>query len=202
MNNFEIKSDFTQFKKKFLEINSRLNLISKNDEKFLYEKHIYDSLSIDLFFKKCSINTNGIKLLDIGCGGGFPCVPIAIEHPEISVTGIDSIRKKVNAVNEIKNSLSINNLELICDRAENIKDKKYNIITSRAVADLNKICEYALPLLYKDGYFIAYKSKKAAEEIHNAEKTLSKYKAKIKAEIQYTLPLNETYERNLIIISF
>ena len=108
----------------------------------------------------------------------------------------------MNAVNEIKNSLSINNLELICDRAENIKDKKYNIITSRAVADLNKICEYALPLLYKDGYFIAYKSKKAAEEIHNAEKTLSKYKAKIKAEIQYTLPLNETYERNLIIISF
>ena len=109
MNSFEIKSDFTEFEKFFMEENSKLNLISKNDEKFLYAKHIYDSLSIKLFFDKNNFtNFKNISLLDIGCGGGFPCVPIAIEFPELRVTGIDSIKKKINSVNIIKEKLKLN----------------------------------------------------------------------------------------------
>lgn len=200
MNKFEIKKDFTKYKEAFLEQNARLNLISKNDEKFLFEKHIYDSLAIKLFFDKYKILSG--NLLDIGCGGGFPCVPIAIEFPEFNITGIDSIRKKINAINEIKDNLGLTNLATICDRVETIKNSKYDIITSRAVADLGKICEYALPLLKKDGYFVAYKSKKALEEIEGAKKTLNKYKAKVCEIITYNLPLEEVYERNLVIISF
>lgn len=200
MNKFEIKKDFTKYKEAFLEQNARLNLISKNDEKFLFEKHIYDSLAIKLFFDKYKILSG--NLLDIGCGGGFPCVPIAIEFPEFNITGIDSIRKKINAINEIKENLGLTNLATICDRVETIKNSKYDIITSRAVADLGKICEYALPLLKKDGYFVAYKSKKALEEIEGAKKTLNKYKAKVREIITYNLPLEEVYERNLVIISF
>lgn len=200
MNKFEIKKDFTKYKEAFLEQNARLNLISKNDEKFLFEKHIYDSLAIKLFFDKYKILSG--NLLDIGCGGGFPCVPIAIEFPEFNITGIDSIRKKINAINEIKENLGLTNLATICDRVETIKNSKYDIITSRAVADLGKICEYALPLLKKDGYFVAYKSKKALEEIEGAKKTLNKYKAKVCEIITYNLPLEEVYERNLVIISF
>ncbi len=197
---FEIKANFDEYKKVFLKQNAKLNLISKNDEKFLFEKHIYDSLAIKLFFEKYGIKSG--KLLDIGCGGGFPCVPIAIEFPDFEVVGIDSIRKKVNAIEEMKKALKLENLSVICDRVENVKGEKFDIITSRAVADLGKICEYALPLLKKDGYFVAYKSKKALEELENAKKILVKYKAKVREIISYQLPLSEVYERNLIIISF
>ena len=183
----------------FLEINKNLNLVSKNDEKLLFEKHIYDSLGIKLLIEKYDIKHANI--LDIGCGGGFPCVPIAIEYPEFQVTGIDSIRKKINAINEIKNSLKLDNLTTICERVENLNKNKYDIITSRAVADLGKICEYALPLLKSDGYFVAYKSRKMQEEIDNAQNILLKHKSRIAEIITYTLPLEEIYERHLVIIT-
>ena len=195
---FNVEHDFSEFKSVFSEQNSMLNLVSKNDEKFLYEKHIYDSLAIKLTNKLES----GKTLLDIGCGGGFPSLPIAIEYPEVDVVGIDSIRKKINAVNSIKEKLNLKNFSAICDRVENLKGQKYDIITSRAVAELSIISGYALPLLKKDGIFVAYKSKKALEEIKSAEKVLSKNKAKILDIIEYTLPLDEVYERNLIIIGF
>lgn len=199
MDKLKIKADFTKYIEVFLQKNAKLNLISKNDEKLLFEKHIYDSLGIKLFFEKYNITAGDI--LDIGCGGGFPCVPIAIEYPEFNVTGIDSIRKKINAINEIKEELMLTNLTTICDRVENIKNKKFDVITSRAVADLSKICEYALPLLKAGGYFAAYKSRKAQEEIANATPILEKYNAKVNKILTYTLPLDEVYERNLIIIS-
>lgn len=199
MNRFEITADFTEYKKAFLEENAKLNLISKNDEKVLFEKHIYDSLAIKLFFDKYNIKHN--TLLDIGCGGGFPCVPIAIEYPNLNVVGIDSIRKKINSINVIAESLNLKNLTTICDRVENIKKQKFGVITSRAVADLAKITDYALPLLEKDGYFVAYKSKKALEELDGAKNILNKYKARVVDIINYTLPLDEIYERNLIIIA-
>ena len=199
MDKLKIKADFTKYIEVFLQKNAKLNLISKNDEKLLFEKHIYDSLGIKLFFEKYNITAGDI--LDIGCGGGFPCVPIAIEFPEFNVTGIDSIRKKINAINEIKEELMLTNLTTICDRVENIKNKKFDVITSRAVADLSKICEYALPLLKAGGYFAAYKSRKAQEEIRNAINVLAKNNAKIDEIITYTLPLDEVFERNLIIIS-
>lgn len=197
-NKFEICADFTEYKKVFLEENAKLNLISKNDEKVLFEKHIYDSLAIKLFFDKYKITK--VNLLDIGCGGGFPCVPIAIEYPQFNVVGIDSIRKKINSINTMKENLKLNNLSTICDRVENIGNKHFDIITSRAVADLAKISEYALPHLKKDGYFVAYKSKKALEELESAKTILKKFNAEVVDIINYTLPLEEIYERNLIVI--
>ena len=195
---FIISSDFEAYKKAFLEQNAKHNLISKNDEKFLWEKHIYDSLAIKLFLEKYEIKNANI--LDIGCGGGFPCVPMAIELPILNIVGIDSIRKKINSVIEIRDALGLKNLDLICDRAENLRNKKFDIVVSRAVADLAKISEYALPLLKKGGYFIAYKSKKALEEIEGAKTVLIKNKSEIVDIIEYTLPLEEVYERNLICI--
>ena len=197
-NKINISSDFTLFKQAFLEENSKHNLISKNDEKFLYEKHIYDSLGIKLFFEKYGLPTG--KVLDIGCGGGFPCVPVAIEYPQLNIVGIDSIRKKINSVGEIKNKLGLQNLELICDRVENIKGQKFDLIISRAVADMSKISSYAIPLLNKGGYFVAYKSKKALTELEVAKPILKKLRAEIADILEYTLPLDEVYERNLIVV--
>ena len=200
MNKINITADFTEYKRVFLEENSKRNLISKNDEKFLFEKHIYDSLGIKLFFEKYNIHS--AKILDIGCGGGFPCVPLAIEYPEFKITGIDSIKKKIDAINEIKNQLELDNLSTICDRVENIKGQKFDVITSRAVADLSKIAEYALPLLKHNGYFVAYKSRKTQEEIGNATKILKRYNAEVKVILTYTLPMEEVYVRNLVVIGF
>lgn len=197
-NNFKTVSDFNNYTEFFLEENSKHNLISKNDEKLLYAKHIYDSLSLKLFLEKYNINE--AKILDIGCGGGFPCIPLAIEFPNLQIIGIDSIRKKINSVQTIAEKLKLKNISFICDRVENIKNNDFDIIISRAVADMSKISEYALPKLKKGGFFIAYKSKKALEELDGAKDVLKKYSAKVIDIIPYTLPLEEVYERNLICI--
>ena len=192
------KEYFSEYIKAFLEQNSKLNLISKNDEKLLWEKHIFDSLAIEKFFEK--YNTAPKTLLDFGTGGGFPAIPIALAYPEIEVTAMDSIRKKINAISTIKNELKIHNLTPLCGRVETL-DKKFDIITSRAVANLGKIVEYAIPRLKKDGYFIAYKYVKAQEEIEEAKPALKKYKARVIDIIQYDLPLEENHTRNLVVIA-
>lgn len=190
------KDDFTKYIDVFLRQNSMLNLISKNDEKFLWEKHIYDSLAIDKVFEKYA---KGKKLLDIGTGGGFPAVPIALTYPEIEVYALDSIRKKINAIENIKSELAIKNLHPVCERAENVKEK-FDIITSRAVAPLKIITEYAAPLLENDGIFVAYKSKKIDDEINDAKGILKKFNLSVVDIIEYKLPLEDNFIRNLTII--
>ncbi|MFI3300712.1 MAG: 16S rRNA (guanine(527)-N(7))-methyltransferase RsmG [Candidatus Gastranaerophilales bacterium] len=193
------KENYEKYIEAFLTQNSKLNLISKNDEKFLWEKHIFDSLSFEQFYKKYIKNNDAKELLDIGTGGGFPALPIAITYNNIEIFALDSIRKKINAIEEIKKTLDLKNIHTICDRAENIK-QKFDIITSRAVAPLSKILEYGLPLLKKNGYFIAYKSIKTKDEINDARFVLKKFNAKVVEIIQYELPLDENHTRNLIVI--
>lgn len=194
----ENKTKYKEYMKIFLEENSKVNLISKNDEKYLWEKHVFDSLAIENFFEK--FDTSKIKtILDIGTGGGFPSIPIAITYPHLKVTALDSIAKKIRAVQTIKDKLNIENLEPICTRVENL-DAKFDMITSRAVSSLKNICEYALPKLKKGGYFVAYKSRKTPQEIEEANSILKKYNSKIVDIIEYSLPLEENHERNLIVI--
>ena len=194
-----IKADFNDFVNIFLEENSKHNLISHNDESLLFEKHIYDSLCIKYFFDKYKINFKNI--LDIGCGGGFPCVPISIEYPDMQITGIDSIRKKISSVQCIKEKLDLKNLNLICDRVENLSiDIKYDLVISRAVAELAKISDYALPRVKKNGFFVAYKSIRAGEEILNSKNMLKKHGAKIVDIIEYKLPTKECHLRKLVCI--
>ncbi len=194
--NMENKQDFIKYSEIFIEENHKVNLISKNDEKFLWEKHICDSLSLGKFFDKYGTPET---LLDIGTGGGFPSVPLAIKYPQIKICAIDSIGKKIRAVESIKNALGLENLMPVCDRVENLK-KEFDVVTSRAVASLDKICTYALPKTKKDGYFVAFKSKKTHEEISSAQKILKKYNAEIVDIIEYELPLEEQPQRNLIVI--
>lgn len=192
----EDKELFEQYTKIFIEENHKVNLISKNDEKFLWEKHICDSLALGLFFEKYCLPKT---LLDIGTGGGFPSVPLAIKYPQIEITAIDSIGKKIRAVENIKEKLSLTNLIPVCARVE-MTDKNFDCVTSRAVASLDKICGYALPKVKDNGYFVAFKSKKINEEIEQAQKILKKYYAKIIDVIEYTLPTEEKVERYLIVI--
>ena len=189
---------FENYEKIFIEENHKVNLISKNDEKFLWEKHICDSLGLIIFFNKYEIPKT---LLDIGTGGGFPSVPVAICYPEIKVFALDSISKKIRAVESVKNQLNLTNLSAVCSRVENFEGK-FDLVTSRAVSALKNICEYALPKLKKDGYFVAFKSRKIQEEINEAKHVLKKFNAKITDIIEYNLPLEENFERYLIVIKY
>ncbi len=139
------------------------------------------------------------KLLDLGTGGGFPAVPIAIFYDKIQVYPLDSIKKKINAIENIKNKLNIDNLYPLCQRAENIEDK-FDIITSRPVASLDKIIKLSASKLKKEGYFIAYKSLKAREEIEEAKHTIKKYGLELTDIIEYELPSIEKHTRFLIIL--
>lgn len=198
MNKFSINKDFHKYMEVFLEENSKINLMSKNDEKFLYEKHIYDSLAIKLLFNKLKILPKSI--LDIGTGGGFPSLPIAIEYPEICVTGIDSIQKKILAVTTIANKLDLKNIKFIRERVENLKTEKYDIITSRAVAKVSQLIEYAYPLLNQDGFMVLYKSKLLNDEIEEAKPLIRKFHLKIYDIIEYSLPLEDNFQRYLLVL--
>lgn len=193
------KKFYEKYMTRFLEENSLINLISKNDEKFLWEKHVFDSLGIEKFFKKYTPDLKGKTLIDIGTGGGFPALPIALTYSELEVTALDSIAKKLRSIERISTDLGIKNLKIECTRAEKHKCK-YDIATSRAVGKLGLIAKYALPLLKKDGYFVAYKSKSAEMEISEALETIEKSGGKIIEVMRYELPLPEIFERNLIII--
>lgn len=196
---FKKNSNLKKFSEVFLEKNKVINLISKNDEKVLFEKHIFDSLSIEKFFEKYNVKYAGMNMLDIGTGGGFPSVPIAICYPEINVVGLDSIAKKIRAIEDFKNDLKLDNLTLINDRAENLKTK-YDIVVSRAVSRLDKVVEYAMPLLKDGGYFVCYKSKQVFDEIREAKEAIFKKKAELLEVIEYKLPLKENFERFLVVI--
>ena len=192
-------NNLKKFSEVFLEKNKVINLISKNDAKVLFEKHIFDSLSIEKFFEKYNVKYAGMSMLDIGTGGGFPSVPIAIFYPEINVVGLDSIAKKIRAIEDFKNDLKLDNLTLINDRAENLKTK-YDIVVSRAVSRLDKVVEYAMPLLKDGGYFVCYKSKQVFDEIREAKEAIFKKKAELLEVIEYKLPLEENFERFLVVI--
>jgi 16S rRNA (guanine527-N7)-methyltransferase len=194
---------FNRYEEIFKAKNAHTNLMSKNDEKFIFEKHIFDSLAINLFFEKYNMELEGKRLLDIGTGGGFPLLPLSIVFDRLKLCGLDSTTKKIKIIDEIAKELGLKNVMTIADRAENLQKshkKSFDLITSRAVGALDLILKYSLPLLKSDGYFIAYKSKRAEDEIKGAKNILRAHGAEIVDIIEYKLPLEEVYERNLIVV--
>ncbi len=205
--NIEIKAhtkkNIILFEELFREYNNHTNLMSKADIQYLYEKHIFDSLSLNLFLCKYGLNANISKLLDIGAGGGFPSIPLAIVKDNLDIYALDSIEKKIKFIKNIQFRLRLNNLKTLCSRVEKLsRDLRsfFDLSTSRAVAPLNVLLEYAIPFIKEDGYFIAYKSKLYKEEINKAQIALKKLKSEIVDIIEYSLPLEENYERYLIIV--
>lgn len=123
--------------------NSKINVISRKDEDSLYEKHILHSLSIAAAFDLRS----GMSVLDIGTGGGFPGIPLAIFFPEVNFLLADSIGKKIKVVQAISDSIGLKNVIALHTRAEEIKNKKFDVIVSRAVAPLKDLWRWSKPLL-------------------------------------------------------
>ena len=149
-----------------VEYNKVMNLTGITDKKQVYLKHFYDSLTIAK-----SINLNEYNTLcDIGTGAGFPGLVIKIFYPHLSVTLVDSLNKRIKFLNDVIKELGLNNIitvhARIEDYAHNNKDR-FDIVTARAVAPLNILLEYAIPITKVKSYFIAMKGKIEDETTYN-----------------------------------
>ena len=183
------------WKEAFIDYNSHTNLMSANDIKVLFEKHVFDSLAI---LKWKNFNKKE-KILDVGTGGGFPSVILAICFEDKKIIANDSRIKKINFIKEIKEKLKLDNLEILYSRIEEVEPLNVDLIVSRAVGkmlDVYELSKKHLKTNTKNGFLI-YKSKLTEEEISLFKK---KYKNADFEIIPYKLPLEETFERNLVVL--
>jgi len=146
-------SDFTEAQLKQLaalkglyeEWNSKINVISRKDMDDFYEHHVLHSLAIATNFEF----TKGMQVMDLGCGGGFPGIPLAIMFPETNFHLVDSINKKIKVVTEISAAIGLQNITTQHSRAEDINNRKFDVVISRAVAPLKDLWHWSKPLLQK-----------------------------------------------------
>ena len=148
--------------------NQKFNLTGLKTGDEIRSKLYDDSLNIS---KAVDLDKN-IKVVDIGCGAGFPGIPLKIEHPSLELTLIDSVAKKIDFVKHVIKTLDLKDSEAICGRAEDVvKDRReiFDVAVSRAVAKLNTLCEYCLPFVKVGGSFIAQKGPDIEDEIRSAK---------------------------------
>ena len=177
--------------------NEKMNLTRITNQEEVYLKHFYDSLTIYKEVKLETIDT----LCDIGSGAGFPGIVLKIAFPNLNITLIDSLQKRVNYLNEIINELKLSNIRAIHTRAEDyarVNREKYQIVTARAVANLKVLSELCLPLVKENGYFIAMKGN-IDEELAEARAMIGTLGGKIEDIYEFNLPIEESH-RTLIKI--
>ena len=182
-----------------LEANKHINLTSITEPEDFILKHIVDSL---IMLSKDYVK-EGIKVLDLGTGGGFPGIPLKILYPEIQITLVDSVGKKLKFIDDAARNLGIK-VELVHERAEILgKNKKYrekyDIVISRAVANMQTLSELCLPLVKVDGLMIASKGPKYNEELDAAKNAMKILGGQVKSIEDCTIPIAEL-ERHVIII--
>ncbi len=140
---------FAALKELYAEWNEKINVISRKDMDNFYEHHVLHSLTIAAQFNF----TPGSQIMDLGCGGGFPGIPLAIYFPDVHFHLVDSIQKKLKVANEITATIDLKNITTQHTRVEEIKDKKFDAIVSRAVAPLKDLWHCSKPLLKKNNTF-------------------------------------------------
>lgn len=191
---------FMKYYELLIEWNQYINLtaITEFDEVCL--KHFIDSLSLS----KVVDCTKDDTIIDIGTGAGFPGIPLKIVFPNLKITLLDSLGKRVKFLNEIIEKLSLEKIEAIHGRAEDyakseLYREKYDICVSRAVSNLSVLSEYCIPYVKVNGFFISYKSEKVSEEIKTAQRAVKVLGGKIYHQEEFILPNSDIY-RNLIMI--
>ncbi len=182
-----------------VEYNQHTNLTSITEKNDVIIKHFLDSIILTKFFE---LNSD-TKLIDVGTGAGFPGVPIKIANPEINLTLLDSLNKRIIFLNKLLEKLNLT-AEVFHSRAEECgKNKnfreKFNIVTSRAVAKLTVLSEYCLPLLKVGGFFVSLKGSNVEDELEESAKSIKVLGGKIERVEKFDLP-EEKGSRSLVII--
>lgn len=192
---------FNQYYEILVEWNEFMNLtgITEYDEVLL--KHFVDSLVLD---PNKLINSDKIKLIDVGTGAGFPGLPIKIAFPNVNVVLLDSLNKRIKFLDEVITKLGLKNIKTIHSRAEDGGRNKelreqFDIAISRAVANLSSLAEYNLPYVKVGGYFVAMKSGEIDEEAKKAEKAIKLLGGELEKISKFRLP-NTDIDRSLVFI--
>ncbi len=186
-----------QYMNLILEWNEKINLTAIKDEKEFIVKHFIDSLTIGEWIKA------GKRILDIGTGAGFPGVPLKIYYPDLKVTLIDSVKKKIMVLEDVIEKLKLDRIEALHIRAEELaKDsnyrEKFDFVTTRAVSSLATISEYMLPFVKIGGKAICMKGPNIEQELKEAEKAIKLLGGEI--EKIEKIEINGEFERNIMMI--
>lgn len=194
---------FVRYYELLAEWNSYMNLTAITEFDDVMKKHFIDSLSLVKAFDK--IKKEEVSVIDIGSGAGFPGLPLKIAFPQIHLTLLDSLQKRINFLKEVVNNLELQNVTMIHGRAEDYAKpsfyrEKFDLCVSRAVANLSTLSELCLPYVKVNGLFISYKSEKIVEEVETARRAISLLGGKIEKQVDFTLPDSDIY-RNLFVIS-
>lgn len=201
--NIELKKEqiekFYKYMKLLLDWNEKINLTAITDPKEIILKHFIDSLTIQKYIKENSY------LVDVGTGAGFPGIPIKIFRKDIKVVLLDSLNKRINFLNEVCKELELENISAIHSRVEEFaKNKKYrekfDVVTSRAVANLSTLTEYMLPLTKIGGLCICMKGKEVEEELKEAKKAICVLGGTIREQNEFFLKGEEKISRNIILL--
>lgn len=184
---------FLMYYELLVEWNKVMNLTAITEYKQVVEKHFVDSISLIHVLDKQYLDDNNKSMIDIGTGAGFPGIPLKIVFPNLRVTLLDSLNKRITFLNEVIKKLKLENIETIHGRAEDyarqIKYREqYDICVSRAVANLATLSEYCLPYTKEKGFFISYKSDHVDEEIENSKNAIKMLGGKIEKIEKFILP--------------
>ena len=186
-----------QFYELLISWNQKMNLTRITEKEDVYLKHFYDSLTLS---KVIDLNQD-LTLCDVGSGAGFPGIVLKICFPNLKITLLDSLQKRVNYLNEIIKELDLKDIEAIHTRAEDYAKQnreKFDIVTARAVANLKILSELCIPMVKVNGLFIAMKAN-VEEEIENSTEILKKLDSKIEKIETFYLPIENSI-RNIIMI--
>ena len=188
-------SKFEKYQSLLKEWNEKFNLTAILDDQGILEKHFIDSIYPVKF-----IDFANKSLCDIGSGAGFPGIPLAILNPTLKVTLVESNGKKVTFLNEVVKSLSLDNVNVIKSRAEELNIREaFDFVSARAVTELNVLSELSIPLLKVNGELLAYKLYDVEEELSRAKNALKLLDSKVKKVEKYNLPISGD-GRSLVII--
>jgi 16S rRNA (guanine527-N7)-methyltransferase len=191
---------FDTYYRILVEWNEKMNLTAITDEEEVYLKHFYDSITAAFYFDY----NKELSLCDVGAGAGFPSIPIKICFPQLKITIVDSLNKRITFLNHLAEQLNLTDVHFYHDRAELFAKNKqfreqFDLVMARAVARLSVLSELCLPLAKENGYFVAMKGAQFSTELEDANKALSILGGKVEQAHTFQLPFEES-ERNIAII--
>ncbi len=184
------KKQFERYFELLVKWNEKINLTAITDKEEVYLKHFYDSIAPIL---QGLIPNETIKLLDIGAGAGFPSLPMKILYPQLDVTIIDSLNKRINFLQLLAQELDLDGVHFYHRRAEDLAQDKnfraqYDFVTARAVARMQVLSELTIPYLKVGGKLLALKASNAPEELLEAKNALNLLFSKVEDNLSYALP--------------
>jgi 16S rRNA (guanine527-N7)-methyltransferase len=193
-------NQFMRYKDLLKEWNEKINLTAITDDEGIIKKHFIDSISI----LNSGVIKDGIRVIDVGTGAGFPGIPIKIIMPTVKVVLLDSLNKRINFLNTVISELGLQGIETVHGRAEDFAKKEnfresFDIATARAVANLAVLSEYCIPYVKVGGHFVAMKGPAAQDELSESKNAIGTLGGKFLKIVETKIP-EEELKHTLVIV--